>query len=355
MNNDPKLAIDYKCQCGDSPIISVVIPVFNQQSNIIKNINSVLCSMSLPFELLVMDDASTDDTLHVLKENLLNTAVSCPLLTSIQFFAYQKSAYETKCDSFGFLTAQSNYILEIQADMEITEKGFDGRMLEALRKFPDLIMVSGRGAEKIEDIYPGYIKAIGAGRFFIIYFLKYLFVRRIKHAYKAIFNSGDRRLTKDNYYEGCSDEVLFPEQEGFKKSGRAGRLGLHIESNIPILEKYKNKIWLSETVMRGPLLVDKKKYLEVGGFDSERFFLGYDDHDLAMRAWNLKGYRSGYVPVGFLSPLADGATRKMRTIKQEFEILSNLVRTQNVSKESALYSALKVLKDKNINIQIREF
>ena len=107
--------------------------------------------------------------------------------------------------------------------------------------------------------------------------------------------------------------------------------------------------------MRGPLLVDKKKYLEVGGFDSERFFLGYDDHDLAMRAWNLKGYRSGYVPVGFLSPLADGATRKMRTIKQEFEILSNLVRTQNVSKESALYSALKVLKDKNINIQIREF
>jgi GT2 family glycosyltransferase len=89
--------------------------------------------------------------------------------------------------------------------------------------------------------------------------------------------------------------------------------------------------------MRGPLLFDKEKYLEIGGFNTDLFFLGYDDHDYCQRA-NSVQLRVGYTPVNFSSPLHLGATRKHRTALSEFLIFINILRIKKHRLSSAFWS-----------------
>src|SRR5713226_4940123 len=47
--------------------VSVCIPTFNGAKWILPSINSVLSQSCLPFEILVIDDASTDDTVELVR------------------------------------------------------------------------------------------------------------------------------------------------------------------------------------------------------------------------------------------------------------------------------------------------
>ena len=49
---------------------------------------------------------------------------------------------------------------------------------------------------------------------------------------------------------------------------------------------------------------------ELGYLDEEHYFQDNSDHDLMARAYLLKGYICGYVPIDFSSPLKHGTTRK---------------------------------------------
>jgi hypothetical protein len=89
--------------------------------------------------------------------------------------------------------------------------------------------------------------------------------------------------------------------------------------------------------MRGPVIIDKEKYFEIGGLDLTRFFLGGDDHDLTLRAWKQKKYRSGYTPVEFYSPISSGTTRKSRSLKQIWQLVWRLFKVRDLRKSSALY------------------
>ena len=50
------------------PSVSVVMPVFNSGQYLSDSIESVLCQTYSDFELLCVDNASTDDSLSVLRE-----------------------------------------------------------------------------------------------------------------------------------------------------------------------------------------------------------------------------------------------------------------------------------------------
>lgn len=353
---EPKLVVDKQGPFKGKPNISIVIPVYNQQFKIKKNIDSILHAMSLPFELLVIDDGSTDETLYILEAIFNKVSIEYPLLGRIRLFKFLKSVFETKCDAFGFLASRANYVLEIQADMTINEKGFDARMMAALKRYEDLLMVSGRGTERIEPIHLEYIQTLGAVGTSNS-FLKHIIRRVLKQFqfFLCLKESNTGKSLKNSSDWGSFHSKIFPNIDEFNLLGRAGYLGDLVESSAPILENLKNKIWIGETVMRGPILVDKNKYFEVGGLDSEKFFLGYDDHDLCLRAWAQKNYRSGYIPIDFSSPLRDGASRKMRTINQEFEIVLNLLRINKSRKKSTIYEAHKLLDDRKLKLEIREF
>jgi len=49
-------------------LFSVIVPTYNRESFIVKTIQSVLSQTYLNFELIIVDDASTDNTEPVVKK-----------------------------------------------------------------------------------------------------------------------------------------------------------------------------------------------------------------------------------------------------------------------------------------------
>ena len=49
--------------------ITVVIPCYNSESTIVRAVNSVLSGNTLPFEILIYDDCSEDNTVKIIEEN----------------------------------------------------------------------------------------------------------------------------------------------------------------------------------------------------------------------------------------------------------------------------------------------
>ena len=342
------------------PKISIVIPVFNQERTILSNISSVLSSSSEYVEFIVIDDASYDNTLNVLIQGLPSLIKGCNTLTRLRLFSCKTSMFETWCDCFGLAVSEANYVIEIQADMTITEPGFDSKMYRAISAYPDLVMLSGRGTHKIKDVALSYAKGLGCERAWDDSLQKYLLRVTCEQlragAGKIMRFCRLKRVSKQNIVKNESlvfnPDQITPNIVQFKSSGEAGRLGVMIETNIFF---HENMMWLGETVMRGPLIIDKMKYFEVGGFDSENFFLGYDDHDFCVRAWILKNYRVGYVPVGFLSPLDAGTMRKGKTWLQELSIFKNLWRINRHTKRPSLFNAASAFSKKPAPYEIRRF
>jgi glycosyltransferase involved in cell wall biosynthesis len=339
--------------CNGVPILSVVIPVFNQELKIESVIQSLLLNLTVPTELIVIDDASADQSLVVLREVLARFVPLSKHLTQSCLFSFQIAAFETHCDCFGMENAKADYVLELQADMYINEPGFDRKMIDAIRKYPDILMLSGRGTENIAPVQQEYSRGLGSqvsssGSFILHIFSRLL--RRSRFLGKLLSQFRAPNVPQVKTYPHGIESAICPDLNVFEKTGEAGRLGDLIEENIL---PGSACMWVGETVMRGPLLIDKKKYFEVGGFDRKRFFQGYDDHDLAIRAWDLCSYRSAYVPVGFDNPLNDGTTRKGRTLRQEFDIFKNLCRIHKRWQNSTLYRAQDILSKKPLHPQIR--
>jgi hypothetical protein len=246
--------------------------------------------------------------------------------------------FETLCDAIGIDEATGPYVLEVQSDMEILELGFDEKLLCAIKSHQDLLMISGRGCHTLEEVTQSFrieLKRAKQGFFFsrlvvkeILGFANALIGRVLLFVAGVLLSKKTSTFHRNSPVpeQPPSQEkiTLFPTLEIFSAEGRAGRLGMLIEHGFGSEDLKRNQIWVSETVMRGPLLIDKDKYLAVGGFDSKGFFLGNDDHDLAHRAYVSNGFRTAFIPVGFSSPLNQGSTRR----KRSFPTLLQLSRSQ---------------------------
>ena len=55
-----------------SDLVSVIMPAYNAQEYIFESIQSVLNQSSVNIELIIIDDASTDDTVSIVKKNYSN-------------------------------------------------------------------------------------------------------------------------------------------------------------------------------------------------------------------------------------------------------------------------------------------
>ena len=64
----------------------------------------------------------------------------------IKIFETSEPFFETKCDNFGFKLSEGKYLLEIQADMEMTELGYNKYLTKPFNNFTNIIAVSGRCA-----------------------------------------------------------------------------------------------------------------------------------------------------------------------------------------------------------------
>ncbi len=316
-------------QSEEKPLISVVMPIYNQSDIIVSNLESVLGCMSMPFELILINDASEDDTHKEIQKFLSNTKTKSSLNNNLTKITYVRnyfiSIFETKCDVLGFKLAVAPYVLEVQADMRILEKKFDIKLVNVLRQNEDLIAVSGRNCQTFQEALGAYkdsIKDFGSINKSILRIAKtviVLIMNYLAYSKKGVepHKRGPTNAISTPVELLC--DRAFPALPEFINSGRAGYLDESIEKISEIEEVMgdaKFQIYISETVSRGPILFDRSKYLEVGGFNQKIFFLGFDDHDLFYRALIHFGFRTAFVPFNFESKLINSTNRKRRSLKQ---------------------------------------
>ena len=324
--------------------LSVVMPVFNQASRVLDVLNSLTEMVTTDFELIVIDDASEDSTL----QSLLSWATDLDLsshrhLKRLQVFHSVNQEFETACDSFGFSLCLSGYILEMQADMVITERGFEKKFISAFSIIDNLVAVSGRGVESFTSALSQMIgkggTTVSRGSSPLAHALSTLAKSLLRLAKVDLVVNVLRRNQElhSSIPRSESSTKAFPLAAEFKLTKSAGRLGSMINENRT-LDASSNFIWTGETIMRGPILFHAERLQLLGGLDTAAFFLGYDDHDFCLRA-AYGGWRVGYVPIGFESPEEWGSTRKARTLQSEWAIIRERFRVAKSFKGSQAYSS----------------
>lgn len=93
----------------NNPLVSVIIPTYNRDQLILKAINSVLVQTFQDFEILVIDDASTDNTGIVIKE--LNHE-------KIKYFRLDKNGGQCIARNFGISKARGKFVAFLDSDDE---------------------------------------------------------------------------------------------------------------------------------------------------------------------------------------------------------------------------------------------
>jgi glycosyltransferase involved in cell wall biosynthesis len=320
---------------ANSASVAIIIPYYNQAKLIERNLSSIIDNLELLAELVVIDDSSTDNTLEVLLNFIKHLgSKQKSKLVSIKILYNQASEFETYCDSVLIDNCNTKHIIEIQSDMQILQKGFDTKLLSAICADPRLIAVSARGVQPIIGILNGYSNNLGSvgtnAKTMLVYLLK-----RVKYHLRFLVSYLKSRQPLDfSKFEATHSEEM---DADFLSTGSAGRLGMKICRPLDKFYASKKILYIGETIMRGPIIIDKDKYYEVGGLDVKGFFLGYDEHDLFARAYLECGYRVGFTPLDFSSPLEDGTMRKRRTLKNELQIWIKLLHIRKTRKLTTLY------------------
>ena len=350
LNQTPKLIDKYESANNFHQVeVSFIIPVHNQREIIGNNIKSLLSCLTLNSEIIFIDDASSDGS----KEEILN-AIAGDLpqeIKQIFLYRFEHSIFESACDDFGIRRASGKFIIEIQADMQMLEIGFDKKMTKALEENPDIFMLSGRGVMRFGEIAEIYSRSLGTESNFSkslrSSFWKNV-IKVIRKKEEVRFN--EPKLTTTTANNSLLRNLIFPTREEFSKFGKAGRLGPLIEIN-PI--DPRGHLYIGDTVMRGPICFIRERYAELGGFDLQSFFLGYDEHELNLRARILKGWSSCYLNIDFVSPLSHGSMRKSRTLKSKIELYLALKRISR-STSNFLSNYEKIKSELEVKFELRE-
>ena len=220
---------------------SIVVPVFNQENIIKKNLHSMMKYTDGTIEIIVILDNCVDNTESEVLDLFKNETVSN--LVRVIVVRQDTPVYETTADNIGFVLSSGKYLLEIQADIELIEHGYNRSLERALIKYDDIAVVSGRLTHKF---------GIPVG---------------------------------------------------------VGKLGESNENPLPP-DLDRNKIYMWGTCVHSPFLMDREKAKEIGYFDEQNIFLEGSCHDYCARCYYIKGWKNGYVPIEYLSPLKDGSCRK---------------------------------------------
>lgn len=115
------------------PLVSVIVPIYNMQLYLRETIESVLKSSYSPYELILVDDGSTDNSAEIAKEYAERS-------NNIKLIS-QKNGGASKARNFGIENAAGKYILPVDADNLITEKYIE-KAVELLESRPEVKVVS---------------------------------------------------------------------------------------------------------------------------------------------------------------------------------------------------------------------
>jgi len=188
--------------------------------------------------------------------------------------------FETAADNVGFMSAVTEYVIELQSDMRMLEQGWDTRLLAPMRQVSWLFAISGRACHSWSWLGP---------------------ISRASTA-RELRQKVRGRLT-GTYATKRLDVESFVTSDAFGALDHAG-----IESVTQLQHLHRNEVFLSDSVNRGPLAIRSSTLRALGFLDEAAYLLGGDEHDLMLRAHSGAGLRCGYVPLLVQSPRAHSAT-----------------------------------------------
>jgi len=116
-----------------SHLISVIIPAFNSKEFIQQTINSVLKQTYQNFEIIIVDDESTDDTISIIKDLSAKDK-------RISYFQVPHSGRPSVPRNFGAEKSKGEFIAFLDAD-DIWVKNKLEQQLHKFEKHPDYILV----------------------------------------------------------------------------------------------------------------------------------------------------------------------------------------------------------------------
>ncbi|MGQ2982722.1 glycosyltransferase family 2 protein [Flavobacterium sp.] len=125
------------------PYFSVVIPLYNKRNYITATLNSVLGQTFTDFEIIVVDDASTDDSLAIAQQIEDSR---------IHFVSHEKNKGLSASRNTGIRNAQAEYIAFLDAD-DIWQPQFLETIHGLIQKYPE----AGLFSTKYDEQHPGNV------------------------------------------------------------------------------------------------------------------------------------------------------------------------------------------------------
>ncbi len=128
----PPGAVD-RPQGAAAPRASVVIPSYNCGRYVLEAVESARSQTLPPFEIIVVDDGSTDDTRQVLESAIADGTIR---------YVWQANQGPGAARNAGIAVARGNYIAFLDADDVLLPTSLEERV-EVVRRWPHTVMVFG--------------------------------------------------------------------------------------------------------------------------------------------------------------------------------------------------------------------
>lgn len=104
-------------------IVSIIIPTYNRENTILRAVNSVINQTYTNWELIIIDDGSTDNTKEIIKPCLIDKRI---------IYYYQKNKGVCAARNYGISKASGEYIALLDSDDEFLERKLELQLKEML-------------------------------------------------------------------------------------------------------------------------------------------------------------------------------------------------------------------------------
>ncbi|WHR56026.1 glycosyltransferase family 2 protein [Wohlfahrtiimonas chitiniclastica] len=132
-----------------SKLISIIIPMFNEENNISNCLENLYSQSSQDFHVIFVNDGSTDNTVKILSEQLSS---------NIPLFSYeilnQENLGAAKARESGILNAETAYVMIFDCDDKISENTIETHMNSIIKEkdidiiMPDFLIEGDNGYKK---------------------------------------------------------------------------------------------------------------------------------------------------------------------------------------------------------------
>lgn len=126
-----------------SPLVSVIIPVFNGASYLVEAVDSVQKSIFRDFEILLINDGSSD-----------NSKMLCKILeekySNLRFFDFEKNQGLGRVLNFALKEAKGKYICRLNQDDHMLPHRM-GRQVQFLKIHPEVVAVGSHITHFFDD------------------------------------------------------------------------------------------------------------------------------------------------------------------------------------------------------------